>query len=87
MGWWEDKLQDAVAAVTRGVAIAKLGPGVLGTIIPINTVGFVALAVMVYALSGHPLYALIAFALGVAFLAYANERAFRYAEKIRFRQC
>lgn len=81
MAWWDDKLQDAVAAVTRGVAFAKLGPGVLGTIVPINTVGLVALAILGYALSGHPLYALIGVALGLAFLVYANERAFRYAKE------
>lgn len=81
MAWWEEKLQEALAAVTRGMAAAKLGPGVLGTIVPINTVGLVALAALVYALSANPLYALIGLALGLAFLAYANERAFRYAEK------
>jgi|SRR4029077_20432989 len=81
MGWWDDKLQDTFAAVTRGMAAAKLGPGVLGTIVPINTIGLVALAALVYALSANPLYALIGLALGLAFLAYANERAFRYAEK------
>jgi hypothetical protein len=31
MGWWDDKLQDAIAAVTRGGSVAKLGPGVLGS--------------------------------------------------------
>ena len=59
MGWWDDKLQDAISAVTRGVAFAKLGPGVLGTITPINTVGVLAVAVAAYALSGNPLYGLI----------------------------
>ena len=81
MGWWDEKLQETFAAVTRGMAAAKLGPGVLGTIVPINTVGMVALAALVYALSANPLYALIGLALGLAFLACANERAFRYAEK------
>ena len=81
MGYWEDKFEGAIAAVTRGVSGAKLGPGVLGTIVPINTIGLVALAALVYALSANPLYALIGLALGLAFLAYANERAFRYAEK------
>lgn len=81
MGWWDDKLQDTFAAITRGMAGARLGPGVLGTIVPINTVGFVALAALVYALSANPLYALIGLGLGLAFLAYANERAFRYAER------
>jgi hypothetical protein len=81
MGWWDDKLQDAFAAITRGMAAAKLGPGVLGTIVPINTVGLVALAALVYALAANPLFALIGLALGLAFLTYANERAFRYAEQ------
>jgi hypothetical protein len=81
MGWWEEKLQDAIAAVTRGMSGVKLGPGVLGTIIPINTVGLVVLAAFVWALSSTPLYALIALVLGLAFLVYANERAFRYAIK------
>ena len=81
MGWWEDKLHDAIGAVTRGVASAKLGPGVLGTIVPINTVGIVAIAVIAYALSSHPAFALVAIVLGIAFLIYANERSFRYAEK------
>ena|SRR5437764_11079768 len=81
MSWWDDKLQEAFAAITRGMGAARLGPGVLGTIVPINTIGLVALAALVYALAGNPLYALIGLALGLAFLAYANERAFRYAEK------
>ena len=57
----------------------KLGPGVLGTIIPINTVGLIVLAAVVYALSATPLYALLGLIIVIAFLAYANERAFRYA--------
>ena len=81
MAWWEDKLQDTLAAVARGMSGVKLGPGVLGTIVPINTVGLVALAALVYALSSNPLVAFLAFALGIAFLVYANERAFRYAIK------
>jgi len=71
--------QEALAAVSRGVAGVKLGPGVLGTIVPINTVGLIAVAALVYALSSNPLYALIGSVIGFAFLIYANERAFRYA--------
>ena len=81
MGWWEEKLQDATAAITRGMSSVKLGPGVLGTIVPINTVGLVALMALVWALRTDPLYALIAFIVGLLFLVYANERAFRYAIK------
>ena len=81
MGLLEDKLQGAFAAITRGMAGVKLGPGVLGTIVPINTIGLVAIAAIAYALSANPLYALIGLGLGLAFLAYANDRAFRYAEK------
>jgi len=51
----------------------------LGTIVPINTVGLIAVAALVYALSSNPLYALIGSVIGFAFLIYANERAFRYA--------
>lgn len=79
MGWLDDRLQGAIAAITRGMAGVKLGPGVLGTIVPIITIGLVALAALVYALSSNPLYALIGFGLGLAFLVYATERAFRYA--------
>ena len=81
MGWWEDKVQDTIAAVTRGVAVAKLGPGVLGTIVPIVMVGFAAIAILGYALSAHPIAAVIVVVFGLAFLVYALERAFRYAEK------
>jgi hypothetical protein len=41
----------------------------------------VVLGVLVYALSSNPLYSLLALAIGIAFLVYANERAFRYAIK------
>jgi hypothetical protein len=78
---WEGKLQETLAAITRGIANVKLGPGVLATIIPINTVGLIAVAALVYALSSNPLYALIGLVFGLAFLVYANERAFRYAIK------
>jgi hypothetical protein len=43
------------------------------------TVGLVALAALAYFLSSNPIIAVIGFALGLAFLVYANERAFRYA--------
>lgn len=81
MGWVEDRLQDAVVAISRGVASTKLGPGVLGTIVPIVTIGFGALAVLGYALSAHPQAAVVVIVFGLAFLAYTVERAFRYAEK------
>jgi hypothetical protein len=80
-GWWEDKLHDAFAAVTRGVASAKLGPGVLGTIVPIMTIGFLALAILGYALATYPVAAVLIVGLGFAVLVYAVERSFRYAEK------
>jgi hypothetical protein len=65
---WEGKLQETLAAITRGIANVKLGPGVLATIIPINTVGLIAVAALVYALSSNPLYALIGLVFGLAFL-------------------
>jgi hypothetical protein len=77
MGWLEDKFQEFLAAVSR----VKLGPGVLGTIVPIITVGLIAIAALVYALSSNPLYALIGLAIVIVFLVYATERAFRYAIK------
>ena len=77
MGWLEDKFQEFLAAVSR----VKLGPGVLGTIVPIITVGLIAIAALVFALSSNPLYALIGLAIVIAFLVYATERTFRYAEK------
>jgi hypothetical protein len=81
MGWWEDRLQDAIAAIMRGMSGVKLGPGVLRTIIPIVSIGLIALAGIVYALASNPLIALIAFLAGLCFIAYAVERSFRYAEK------
>lgn len=72
---------DFIAALTRGMLGVKLGPGVLGTIVPINIVGLIAIAVLGYSLSGNPQIAIAALAIGVGFLIYANERAFRYAEK------
>ncbi len=81
MGWWEDKLQDIFEALGRGVAGVKLGPGVLRTIVPIIAVGLVALAGVVYALASNVWAGLIAFIIGIIFLGYAVERAFRYAEK------
>ncbi len=82
--WWEDKVQELLAAVTRGMAGVKLGPGVLRTIIPIVSVGIVALAVVALALSSSPWVALIAFVVGLVFLAFVVERSFRYAEKNPF---
>jgi hypothetical protein len=75
MGW------DQLTALLRGVMGVKLGPGVLATIIPIATIGLVALALVGWALSAHPTAALIGIVLILAFLVYACERAFRYAEK------
>jgi hypothetical protein len=77
---WDQKIVEYIAAVTRGVLGVKLGPGVLATIIPINTIGLVALAALVWALAANPTIALIALLAGLAFLVYANERAFRYAQ-------
>lgn len=81
MAWWEERFQEAIAAVARGMSSVRLGPGVLGTIIPINVVGLISIAALVWALSSNGLYALVALGLGLAFLVYANERAFRYAIK------
>jgi hypothetical protein len=64
----------------QGLGI-KFGPGVLGTIVPINTVGVIALSAITWALSGHPYLAVAADAGVLIFLVYVNERAFRYAEK------
>ena len=77
---WDERIANFFSAITRGVLGIKLGPGVLATIIPINTVGLVALAALVFALSNSPILALIGFLFGLAFLVYANERAFRYAQ-------
>jgi hypothetical protein len=81
MGWWDNKLQETIAAIARGMAGARMGPGVLGTIVPIVTVGFVALAVLGYGLAAQPIAAVLIVGLGLAFLVYAVERSFRYAEK------
>jgi hypothetical protein len=80
MPWLEDRLQEIVAAIMRGAAGVKLGPGVLRTIIPIVGIGVVAIAGVTYALAGNPLIALAAFVIGILFLAYVVERSFRYAE-------
>src|SRR5262249_3193439 len=77
MGWLEDKFQEFLTAVSR----VKLGPGVLGTIVPIITVGLIAIAALVFALSSNPLYALLGLAIVIAFHVYAAEPTFRYAEK------
>lgn len=81
MAWWDQKVEEFLAAVTRGTSGVKLGPGVLGTVVPIITIGIVALAAVVFSLSSNPLVALLALVIGLLFLAYAVERAFRYAEK------
>ena len=64
----------------RGISGVKLGPGVLRTIVPIISVGLIALAGVVYALASNVWAALFSFIVGIGFLAYAVERAFRYAE-------
>jgi len=79
--WWEQRLQNALGAIMRGMSGLKLGPGVLRSIIPIVSVGIVAVAAVGYALSNNPYVALAAFFLGLLFLAYVVERSFRYAEK------
>jgi hypothetical protein len=79
--WWEKRLQDALAAVLRGMSGLRLGPGVLRSIIPIVSVGIIAIAALGYALSSNPYVALTAFVLGLLFLVYVVERSFRYAEK------
>lgn len=77
-GW---SIPELIAALTRGVLGVKLGPGVLGIIVPINIVGLISLAILVFSLSAHPVEAIIGLVFGICFLIYANERAFRYAEK------
>jgi len=81
MGWWDDKLQEAIGTIARGMSGARMGPGVLGTIVPIVTVGFVALAVLGYAMASNPVASVLVVICGLGFLVYAVERSFRYAEK------
>jgi hypothetical protein len=80
MAWWDDRLQEFFAAIMRGMAGLKLGPGVLRTIIPIVSFGFIALAAIAWALASNPLMALVAVALGLGVIVYVVERSFRYAE-------
>jgi len=76
--WIERLLAGKLGGGTRGF---KFGPGVLATIVPINLVGLPALALVVWSLRGEALLATVALGLGLVFLAYVTERAFRYAEK------
>lgn len=82
-GWAGGKIdfEQVLAAMVRGASGVKLGPGVLRTIIPIVSVGIVALAGVAYALASNPPIALAAFALGLLFLAFVVYRSFDYAEK------
>jgi hypothetical protein len=69
-------------AVTHGALRAiKWGPGVLGTQAPLNLGGLFACALLAFALSSTPYVAAGMIALVVLYLFYANERAFRYAQK------
>jgi hypothetical protein len=81
MGWWEDRLEQVLAAMVRGASGVKLGPGVLRSIIPIVSIGIVALAGVAYSLASNPPIALAAFAFGLLFLAFVVYRSFDYAEK------
>jgi hypothetical protein len=76
--WIERLLAGTLGSGARGF---KFGPGVLATIVPINLVGLPALALIVWSLRGEAILATGALGLGLAFLAYVTERAFRYAEK------
>jgi hypothetical protein len=77
-GWGE-----VLANFLRDVLRIKLGPGVLGTIVPINLVGLlVTLGIGgAFLYWGQPLFAFIGAGCILAFLIYVNERAFRYAER------
>jgi len=82
MAGWDQKVSDFFAAVTRGAMRGvRLGPGVLGTVTPLNMVGLIVLLGVVYLLSGQPLLAVGLVVLIVAYLIYSSERAYRYAEK------
>jgi hypothetical protein len=78
--WWESLGAAVMRGAVQGLGI-KFGPGVLGTIVPINTVGVIALAGITWALSAHPYLAVVADGGMLLFLVYVNERAFRYAQK------
>ncbi len=80
MGWWDDRLQEIVAAIARGMSGAKLGPGVLRTVIPIVSIGFISLVGIAWALSNNPILAFCAIALVIGHICYVVERSFRYAE-------
>lgn len=77
----ENRIAEFIATLARSALGIKVGPGVLGIVTPVNIVGLIAIAVFSYSLSAHPVYALCAAGLVIAYLVYANERAFRYAEK------
>jgi hypothetical protein len=76
----ESELPAFLARLLRAGSGIKLGPGVLGTIHPVNIVGFLAIAVLGWALSGIPLLAGGVVLVGFVFMLYLNERSFRYAE-------
>lgn len=78
--WWESLGAAVMRGAVQGLGI-KFGPGVLGSIVPINTVGVIALCAITWSLSHQPYLAVAVDAGILIFLVYVNERAFRYAQK------
>jgi hypothetical protein len=78
---WSDKAAEFVATVTRGALRGvRLGPGVLGSISPVNIAGLIVALGLVVALRDRPEFALGALVLALACIVYVNERAYRYAQ-------
>jgi hypothetical protein len=78
---WSEKATEFVATVTRGALRGvRLGPGVLGSISPVNITGLVVALGLVIALRDRPELALVALILTFVCIVYVNERAYRYAQ-------
>jgi hypothetical protein len=82
LGRRNENISEFISAFTRGALRGiRLGPGVLGTLSPVNIVGLLAALGLGIAFRDLPLAALLIVVLVIAYLVYSSERAYRYAEK------
>jgi hypothetical protein len=77
----ENWLGRALGSFFRSATGIKLGPGVLGMMAVVNITGLIVVGLIFVFLRGETVLAALGGVLVLLFLFYANERAFRFADR------